>query len=81
MEAALKKSLAETGEDGEEQKKPESPKFQAFTGKGISLGGDEPEKGGIDRNSEVYQALAAEYGDDPEMIEGIMMSMQTNEVE
>jgi len=32
LEAALKKSLAETGEDGEEQKKPESPKFQAFTG-------------------------------------------------
>lgn len=35
LEAALKKSLEETGGgDGgeEEQKKPESPKFKAFTG-------------------------------------------------
>jgi hypothetical protein len=34
LEAALKKSLQETGEGGaeEEAKKPESPKFKAFTG-------------------------------------------------
>lgn len=27
----------------------------------------------------MYQILAAEYGDDPEMIQGIMMSMQATE--
>ena len=45
------------------------------------MGGGPEEKGGVDRNSELYKTLAAEYGDDPEMIEGIMMSMQTNEIE
>ena len=53
LEAALKKSLEETGEEGEEQKKPDSPKFMAFTGQGVSLGGDEPAKG-VDKNSELY---------------------------
>ena len=36
---------------------------------------------GVDKNSELYNRLAAEYGDDPEMIEGIMMSMQANEMD
>ena len=82
LEAALKKSLEETGgAEGEEQKKPESPKFKAFTGQGVSLGGGPEEKGGVDTDSELYKTLAAEYGDDPEMIQGIMMSMKANEIE
>ena len=39
---------------------------------------DEPK---VDTQSELYQILAAEYGDDPEMIQGIMMSMQASEAQ
>ena len=39
----------------------------------------EEEKPSVDTQSELYQILAAEYGDDPEMIQGIMMSMQATE--
>jgi hypothetical protein len=63
-------------DEGEEQKKPDEPKFQAFTGQGVSMSDDQPT---VDTQSELYQILAAEYGDDPEMIQGIMMSMQANE--
>lgn len=67
--------------DGDEKKKePEEPKFKAFTGKGVSLNDVQPASGGVDTNSELYQTLAAEYGDDPEMIMGIIASMQTSEV-
>jgi hypothetical protein len=44
-------------------------------------GGAEPNSAGVDTTSELYQTLAAEYGDDPEMIQGIILSMQTNEIE
>ena len=64
------------GEGGkEESKKPESPKFKAFTGKGVSLNDAATDKPQVDTNSELYKTLAAEYGDDPEMIQGIIMSM------
>jgi hypothetical protein len=43
----------------------------------VKLVEDEP--AAIDTQSELYQILAAEYGDDPEMIQGIMMSMQAGE--
>jgi hypothetical protein len=74
-------------EDGEGggAKEPEEPKFKAFTGKGVSLNDadDGGNNGGaaIDNNSELYQTLAAEYGDDPEMILGIIESMKMDEVQ
>jgi len=39
--------MRENGEDveGEEAKQPEEPKFQAFTGQGVSLGGPPPQDG------------------------------------
>ena len=72
-ERELDAKLKESMNDGEEEKKPEEPKFTAFTGKGVKLVEDEP--AAIDTQSELYGILAAEYGDDPEMIQGIMMSM------
>lgn len=75
LDAKLKESLNDTGD--EEKKQPEEPKFTAFTGKGVKLVEDAPM---VDTQSELYQILAAEYGDDPEMIQGIMMSMQASEV-
>lgn len=66
-------------EGGGGSKEPEEPKFKAFTGKGISLNDADDNSnpaGGVDMNSELYQTLAAEYGDDPEMIQGIMESMK-----
>lgn len=81
LEAALHKTLGEEGKKPE----PEEPKFKAFTGKGVSLSdGDGQAAGkvaGVDTNSELYKTLAAEYGDDPEMISGIIMSMQSSEIE
>jgi hypothetical protein len=84
----LKESLAkENSGTAEEEKKDEEPKFQAFTGKGISLGDASNEESGgskeaaIDTNSELYQTLAQQYGDDPEMISAIIASMQTDAVE
>ena len=81
IEAQLQKRLQQDGEGNEEAKKPEEPKFQAFTGKGVSLNDGQPKSAGVDTNSELYKTLAAEYGDDPEMIQGIIMSMQSSEIE
>lgn len=79
LQAQLKKTLA--GEEG--KKEDEEPKFKAFTGKGVSLAtaSSSEDKKKIDIHSDLYKTLAAEYGDDPEMIEGIIMSMQSSEVE
>lgn len=65
LDAALEKSLKDMDGEG---KKPEEPKFVAFTGKGVSLNDGDGQKSGLDPSSELYQTLAAEYGDDPEMI-------------
>ena len=46
----------------------------------MSLGGPAPTDG-VDQQSELYKTLAAEYGDDPEMIQGIIMSMQASELD
>ena len=71
---------------GEEQKKEEEPKFQAFTGKGVSLGsaGAEAAAGEsaqqADPTSDLYKSLAEQYGDDPEMISAIIASMKEDEL-
>ena len=75
LDAALDKSLKDG--DGKKEEKKEEPKFKAFTGKGVTL--SDERSTGVDTSSELYQILAAEYGDDPEMIQGIMMSMQASE--
>lgn len=81
LDAALERSLKEMGGEEQKKEKPEEPKFQAFTGKGVSLSDAASEKKeGVDVNSELYKTLAAEYGDDPEMIQGIILSMQENEI-
>lgn len=68
------------GEGKPAEKKPESPKFKAFTGKGVSLNDGGSVQTGVDENSELYQTLAAAYGDDPEMIAGIIESMKMDQV-
>lgn len=81
LEQALQKSLKDMdGNSGAAEKKPESPKFKAFTGKGFSLNDGASSQAGVDTNSELYQTLAAEYGDDPEMIAGIIESMKMDQV-
>ena len=77
----MKESLKNMDGD-EEAKEQEEPKFIAFTGKGVTLGdADGAQKTqGVDTSSELYQTLAAEYGDDPEMIQGIILSMQQQEI-
>ena len=84
LEAALQKSLKEMGNEnkGEEAKKEEEHKFKAFTGKGVSLNEAADDKKGpqLDVNSDLYKALELEYGNDPEMLQVMMLSMQANEV-
>lgn len=52
-------------------------KFQAFSGKGISLGQDRPSENMEDVDANLY----AEYGDDPELAYAIKMSMLQQEQE
>ena len=46
----------------------------------MALNSGDESKSKVNTNSELYQTLAAEYGDDPEMIQGIIMSMQSDEI-
>ena len=51
------------------------PKVESFTGKGVSLGGENKK----DKPSDLDAALAMQYGEDPELIAAIKASMAEEE--